>query len=589
MPTVEEVWKDPEFHGLPHTEKIKVMQQVDPDFAGLPKNEQSKAVAMMQRNTPFEAIPKESAEALKSRFLAQETGKPYMTAMHTATPVQRRGQQQGTDTRRISYTPTGYTPNVPATTLGGIAKNVAQDIIEAPLQPVLALRELAGAPDTGAAALQMGKELVKTPLGFVPFLAEPVTGKPALENWATHPGYGLMTAYGAKKLGGAGIAKGKSVLAERALTKAPDKLNQIITEGIEKGIRPSVEGKSTFSQTSAYAEKAQNAVKSILDNKDKLQLTDEFGEVTTQLPKNLKQFSQAIEQTKGKIFEQYNEMASRAGQQGATIELTPISNELNVVANSKVLERVAPDVAAYAKKRANAFSGGAKAYPELGGKQNVFTATEAQEAVKALNNSLEAFYKNPSYETASRASIDSLVVNHIRKSLDDVIEKSVAPGYQDLKRQYGSLKSIEKDVNRRAVVDARKNIKGLIDFSDIFSGSQVVNGIMSMNPAVVTTGISAKIISALYKMKNDPNRIVSKMFTKAEKLHTPSPKTELPPLNLPVGTPPPPMQPRVPLNLPVGTPPPPMQPRVPLNLPVGTPGAETFYDPLIGRNIPRKQ
>lgn len=40
---------------------------------------------------PFAVSPKET-EAMRSRFLAQETGKPYMTAMHTAAPVQPKPQ-----------------------------------------------------------------------------------------------------------------------------------------------------------------------------------------------------------------------------------------------------------------------------------------------------------------------------------------------------------------------------------------------------------------------------------------------------------------------------------------------------------------
>jgi hypothetical protein len=108
------------------------------------------------------------------------------------------------------------------------------------------------------------------------------------------------------------------------------------------------------------------------------------------------------------------------------------------------------------------------------------------------------------------------VVNKLRSSLDGVIDQATGADYQGLKNTYGALKTIERDVNRRAIVDARKNIRGLIDFSDIFSGSQVVHGIMAMNPSVVAAGFTAKMISNTIKWINDPNRIVKNMFGDAE-------------------------------------------------------------------------
>lgn len=47
MPTVQEVIKDPEFHGLPDTERVKVLDQIDPDFKSLPDTEKTKVVTAL--------------------------------------------------------------------------------------------------------------------------------------------------------------------------------------------------------------------------------------------------------------------------------------------------------------------------------------------------------------------------------------------------------------------------------------------------------------------------------------------------------------------------------------------------------------
>ena len=276
---------------------------------------------------------------------------------------------------------------------------------------------------------------------------------------------------------------------------------------IEKAIRPGVAKQRTAGQAKEYFDKAADAVTSIVLNKDNLQLTNESGKKVSGLPKTLKQFSDSIQQTKQVIFEQYDKMQSLAAGGGAKVSLLPAAKELDVILQSKPLQDMAPEAVKYAESRIAAL---------VARKQ--YTPAEAQNAIKILNNSLKAFYKNPSYETATKAYIDSLVANNVRRSLDDAVSQISGPGYQSLKNTYGALSEIENDVAHRAAIDARKNIKGLIDFSDIFSGSEAIYGILTMNPAVIARGATAKAISGYYRYLNNPNRIVGRMFQSAENI-----------------------------------------------------------------------
>lgn len=289
--------------------------------------------------------------------------------------------------------------------------------------------------------------------------------------------------------------------------------DKIIDHSINKAVKPTVVGKHTSTQVKSYFEKARDAVKTIITNKDNIKLVDDDG-VPKMLPTSLKEFSQAIRNTKEILFKQYDDLAQSAGSKGAEVSLAPVASELAKVADNKVLQDVAPDVAQYATTRARAL-----------GTRGKYTAEEAQEAVKVLNQSLEAFYKNQSYDTASRAAIDSMIVNNLRASLDDIIEKSAGSGYQSLKSQYGALKTIEKEVTHRTVVDARKNIKGLVDFTDIFSSGQVISGILTMNPGQIAQGFGQKGIATFIKSRNDPNRIVRKMFEQVDDIMNGATKT----------------------------------------------------------------
>lgn len=64
----------------------------------------------------------------------------------------------------------------------------------------------------------------------------------------------------------------------------------------------------------------------------------------------------------------------------------------------------------------------------------------------------------------------------------------------------------------RAIVQARKNAKGLLDFTDVFSGGNVVQGILTLNPTQIAVGGTQKAIASVMKTLNDPDRYVRKLF-----------------------------------------------------------------------------
>lgn len=288
---------------------------------------------------------------------------------------------------------------------------------------------------------------------------------------------------------------------EGAKSIIPDSVDPMITERYTKAVRPTVVGKATATQMDTANSRAVEAVKSIVANKGDLNILDQYGEPTGKLPETLHQFSQAIEQTKAKIFQQYDALQSQAGEAGAKVDLTPISEELTKVAENPVVKDIHPAVADYADGMAKSLS-----------ERSVYTPSQAQEAIAHLNAKLEAFYKNPTYENASAASVDAMMANKLRSGLDETIDSATGEAYQPLKNQYGALSSIEKDVAHRAIVDARRNVKGLVDFTDIFSASDLVKGLATQNPAMLASAAAKKGFAEWIKWKNNPNVTVRKMF-----------------------------------------------------------------------------
>jgi hypothetical protein len=307
-----------------------------------------------------------------------------------------------------------------------------------------------------------------------------------------------------------GLADDTANLVKGLTTKSEAAIEAKITGSFEKGIKPSTAGKNTMKKVKNYKEDVVEAVKAIKENKDNLSFIDESGNpIKGQTPKTLQELTDALDQTKKSVFGKYDALAKQAGKGGVKVNTEAIAGQLDDVINNKALSLTNPRAIEYARSLKERL---------LGVKE--LDATTAQEVIQNYNKSLEAFYRNPSYDNASHAAIDSMVANRLRESLDSGITGLTGKEYQALKSTYGALKTIEKDVVRATIRQAKGNVKGLIDFTDIFSGGQVVNGILNLNPGQIASGLTQKAIAQFYKYLNNPNRAIESMFQAANKLPT---------------------------------------------------------------------
>lgn len=296
-----------------------------------------------------------------------------------------------------------------------------------------------------------------------------------------------------------------------------------VTDLYNRAIKPTVAGKVNANQVATGNARVISGMQSIADNKPSLTFTDVNGEtITGQTPKTVDQFSQAITQTKASIFKQYDALAKQAGEQGVVVNAPKIAMELDPVINSSSLKITNPKAVAYAErlqKRLNAAGG--------------IDAVTAQEVIQNYNESLKAFYRNPTYETASQASIDALIANKFREQLDAGITNATGAQYQALKNQYGALAAMEKDVAHRAIVWGRQNAVGLAgNLANITSGAELVRGLITLNPADIAASVAIKGIQKYIQYLNNPDVGVQRIFSEINRASPPatgstiSPKVE---------------------------------------------------------------
>jgi len=337
--------------------------------------------------------------------------------------------------------------------------------------------------------------------------------------------------------------------AKRA-AKAAKQAEKTIVNAVNTAIKPAFKKKRTASQVAKYDADSVTAMKEIIKNKDNLSFLDESGTAHSRLPQSVNELQQAVASTKEAVFKEYDSLAKQTQEAGATIKLDSAISALKEVSNSAALKDLAPEIRDYAYKRIEALTSrntpvdsvtvrhptgavndfiikdksGIDTSPPAytssivaEGSPGGYTAVQAQEAIKLLNQSLEAFYRDPSPATYGRSAVDSVIANHLRKGLDKAIETSTGKAYSAIKDKYAALKTVEEDISRAANRERNKATGALLpDFTDIFAGHQVVSGIASMNAPAIAGGIAMKTISAIGKMMKNPDRKIKNMFKDVE-------------------------------------------------------------------------
>jgi hypothetical protein len=309
-------------------------------------------------------------------------------------------------------------------------------------------------------------------------------------------GGGILGAISGGTLGGGSAVAQKVIGLSRPTQFAEKEVNELF----QKAIKPSVSAQKSSTQLAQYQEKTIEALKAISENRDALKFERESGVVSGKTPETLGELVEGIGMTKENIFKKYDSIAREANGTGVKIGMDDIVKELQFVAKDDALAIARPEAAQYALRLSERLQ------------NQELTPTVAQRLVEIYNKDLQAFYKNPSPDKMNELAIDAMVANRLRAKLDAAIEQATGKEYQALKNQYGALKAIEADVNRRNTVFSRQQPKGLIDFGDMFSGAEVIRGIINADPGAIASGATVKAIQQFYKKLNSPDRAVKKMF-----------------------------------------------------------------------------
>lgn len=311
---------------------------------------------------------------------------------------------------------------------------------------------------------------------------------------------GIGGALGGGLLGGA--ITGGSLATKAIRNKITQKLQPVseqvkqrVTDYIGKAIKPRISGFST-NQIKNIQRKQIEGFQVIKNNIKDVRLPDEFGGLTSRSPKTVQELVKAVSDVKVKLFSRYDKLAREAGEKGASFNPIKTIGEITKFTKDK---SYSPSLRRYAIEVLDEVA-------ELKGE----SPSVIQNRIKELNESLAGYFAGRVEK--GKARIDASVAKLLNEELDDVIFNFTAGNYKGLRSQFSALKSIEKDATRSAQRMLNRNNKSLMDFTDIFTGGDLLSGVITLNPAQVARGVFSRGIKEVYKKLNDPNRYIRKIF-----------------------------------------------------------------------------
>lgn len=291
---------------------------------------------------------------------------------------------------------------------------------------------------------------------------------------------------------------------------------------IAKSIKPTVKWKQSQTDYNKFIDDTMDVWNFMSKNKGLLQYTDEAWDVVNgKLPTTMKETRETLWNLKKTIFDTYNSIAQEAWDKGARVNLTKVVEWLDEKLNDVAQNIGNPNTKNIIKKYKEAL----KQYTD---EAWTLSIEDAQKITQIYNQKLNAFFKNPNMNDVHENSIIAQINKGIKDGIDESIETAFtdainkwsvkAQEYQKLKSMYGKVKTIEDEVAKRALVEARKNAKGLWQqVIDSLAGGELTEALLTANPIGMAKAWTMNLISKWYNYINSPDTNIRKLFQLIDK------------------------------------------------------------------------
>jgi len=241
-------------------------------------------------------------------------------------------------------------------------------------------------------------------------------------------------------------------------------------------------------------------------------VVDEAGDVVPWNPKetDFNQFAQAFKDAKDQTWSGISSAVKEATGKDLHVDAGPILDFLNKTAGSKF---TTSEVRAAAQRLSDEVTN--MTVPGSNGQIPIAGLTEYN---KVLNTKISGVLTGTT-DNAVR-DLEAGLAKQLSEAADAAVEKISDGRFATLKDNYGALKTIEKDLVRRAQQESRQLDNSLGDFMNRYGTIEIANGFFQAaqgNFGPLAKGVGAKVLGAYSKNLRTPSTYLKKAFTEIDR------------------------------------------------------------------------
>jgi len=274
----------------------------------------------------------------------------------------------------------------------------------------------------------------------------------------------------------------------------------------------STQGKKSIGVFLKNPQKQYKAFEIMHDMAPSLKVVDEAGDVVPWNPKetDFNQFAQAFKDAKDKTWEGISGAIKEATGKDLHVDAGPILDFLNKTAGSKF---TTSEVRAAAQRLSDEVAN--MSTPGTNGQIPIAGLTEYN---KVLNTKISGVLTGTT-DNAVR-DLEAGLAKQLSEAADKAVESVTDSRFSTLKDNYGALKTIEKDLVRRAQQESRQIDNSLGDFMNRYGTIEIANGFFQAaqgNFGPLAKGVGAKVLGAYSKKLKTPSTYLKKAFTEIDR------------------------------------------------------------------------
>lgn len=226
---------------------------------------------------------------------------------------------------------------------------------------------------------------------------------------------------------------------------------------------------------------------------------------------NLNDALSIVNSKKSNLWSEVQQTIKKGSDEGLTVDGSLASKKIRTLLDNPKMQRENPGLIQALEQKAKAYEG------DIG-------VDEAERIIEQTNAELASYYRKnnigraEAYKADPQIAADIELADSLRSQLDDILEKATGAGVKDLKRQYGALKNVSKEISQRIPIAERQNLSSLSEqLTAAQAAGDFAESALNMQMGSAMKGAAKYAMSRILKNRDSSDAKIARAFSQAAK------------------------------------------------------------------------